>query len=188
MKALLLVDIQVGLDEPGYYGGARNNMEAESNCRKLLDFFRENNLPRYHIQHNSTNPASPLHPSKKGNSIKTLVQPEGSEHLFQKNVNSAFIGTDLKERLHEDNIREVIIVGLTTDHCISCTARMAENLGFKTTVVSDATAAFDTIGIDGTKYEAELIHLTALASLKGEFASIIDTETLITNLSQESFH
>jgi nicotinamidase-related amidase len=184
MTALLLIDIQAGLDQLDYYGGARNNLDAKFNCRKILDFFRDKNFPIFHIQHCSTNPASPLHPTKTGNAIKSIVQPLDSEPLFQKNVNSAFICTELKKRLEAEKIRELIIIGLTTDHCVSSTARMSENLGFKTIVVSDATAAFDTIGIDGTKYEVELIHLTALASLKDEFATIVDTQALIENLSE----
>jgi nicotinamidase-related amidase len=184
MKALLLIDIQQGMDEVDYYGLARNNVDAESNCRKILDFFRAKQLPIYHVKHNSSSLDSPLHPTKKGNAIKSIVKPLESEPLIQKNVNSAFIGTGLKEKLDSKNITEVIIVGMTTNHCISSTARMSENLGFKTTVVSDATAAFDAIGIDGTRYEAELIHLTALASLKDEFAAIVDTKTLIESLQR----
>jgi len=183
MKALLLIDIQQGMDEPGYYGYSRNNVEAESNCAKILELFRARQLPIFHIKHNSTSQESPLHPSKKGNAIKAIVQPLDSEPLIQKNVNSAFIGTDLKEKLDSKKITEVIIVGMTTNHCVSSTARMAENLGFNSIVVSDATAAFDTIGFDGTKYDAELIHSTSLASLKDEFATILDTKTLISSLS-----
>ena len=186
MTALLLVDIQVGLDEYDFYGGERNNPDAESNCKRILDFFRENKLPLIHIQHCSTNPASPLSPEKEGNAIKSIVQPIDAEPVVQKNVHSAFIGTDLKERLETKGVREVIIVGLTTDHCVSTTARMAANLGFQTTVVSDATATFNKIGIDGKNYEAELIHQTALASLKDEFAEIVDTETLMENLKTDS--
>jgi len=84
MKALLLVDIQIGLDELDYYGGARNNVNAESNCRKLLDYFRKRNLPIFHIKHNSTKPASPLHHTKPGNAIKSIVQPLETEPLIQR--------------------------------------------------------------------------------------------------------
>jgi nicotinamidase-related amidase len=101
------------------------------------------------------------------------------EPVYQKIVNSAFIGTTLEEDLKKSGIRELIIVGLTTNHCISTTARMAGNLGFETFVVSDATATFDRIGPDGTHYSAEQIHEISLASLHNEFATVVDTDSVI---------
>ncbi len=181
--ALLLVDIQQGLDELEFYGGNRNNPNAEVNCRKLLDFFREHKLPFFFVQHCSTNPASPLFPNKKGHQIKEIVAPATDEVVIQKNVNSAFIGTHLQNKLEQAGITNLIIVGLTTEHCISSTVRMSANLGFSTTVVSDATAAFDKIGPDGVKYEAEIIHMTTLASLQHEFAIVTDTGFLIKELA-----
>ena len=65
MTALLLIDIQKGIQETGYYGKERNNPQAEENCTKILNSFREKELPIYHVQHCSTNPDSPLHPSKE---------------------------------------------------------------------------------------------------------------------------
>ena len=55
---------------------------------------------------------------------------------------------------------------------------MAGNLGFKTFIVSDATATFNKKGIDGQHYSAALIHETALASLNGEFATVTTTAFL----------
>ena len=98
-------------------------------------------------------------------------------HIFiiKKNVNSAFIGTDLKEQLDSQNITKLVIVGLTTDHCVSTTTRMAGNFGFNTFLVSDATATFNKKGLDGQNFSAEIIHETALASLNDEFATIVTT-------------
>ena len=56
---------------------------------------------------------------------------------------------------------------------------MGGNLGFKCYVVSDATATFDRVGPDGTKYGADEIHNTALASIHGEFATVAYTKQLI---------
>lgn len=177
--ALILIDIQQGLDELGFYGGQRNNPTAEINCGKLLDFFREKAWPIFHIKHNSTNPDSPLFPSKAGNQIKSIVAPVDGEPVIEKNVNSALIGTDLKDRLEVQAIRSLILVGLTSEHCVSSTARMASNLGFEVTVVSDATAAFDKEGVDGKRYNAEIIHQTTMATLNSEFATIATTEEIL---------
>lgn len=176
--ALLLVDIQKGFDDIAYWGGQRNNLHAEENAAGLLKLWRANDLPVYHIQHCSTNPLSPLREMHPGNELKDQVKPLKGEPVIKKNVNSAFIGTDLQEQLYKSGITNLVIAGLTTDHCISTTARMAGNLGFDTLIVSDATATFCKKGLDGQLYPAELIHETALASLQNEFASVISTDLL----------
>lgn len=182
MTALLLIDIQEGLQDLAFYGGERNNPEAEANCGKILSAFRIKGLPIFHVQHCSINPESPLHPSKPGNNFHPLVQPKDGEPVFQKTVNSAFIGTDLETQLRAQNISDLVIVGLTTEHCVSTSTRMAANLGFNTTLISDATAAFNKTGINGEVYSAEMAHNIALANLKDEFATIQDTQTLLRQL------
>jgi nicotinamidase-related amidase len=177
--ALLLIDIQNGFDDPGYWGGDRNNPEAEKNAARLLQHWRTRKLPVFHIKHNSSDKQSRLAPGQKGNEIKDIVKPLEGEPVIGKNVNSAFIGTDLRERLDRQGIGSLVIVGLTTDHCVSTTTRMAGNLGFKTFVVSDATATFDRSGSSGEKFPASLIHDTALASLHGEFATVLTTDQLL---------
>ncbi len=173
--ALLLIDIQQGFADIAYWGGQRNNLDAEKHAAELLQIWRVRNLPLFHIQHCSTNPASPLHASHAGNAFYDLVKPIAAESIIQKQVNSAFIGTDLQTRLEKANISTLVIVGLTTDHCISTSTRMAGNLGFETLLVSDATATFCKTGVDGKLYSAQLIHETALASLQNEFATIVTT-------------
>ncbi len=180
--ALILVDIQVGFDDHGYWGGERNNPDAENKAKKLLDYWRANELPLFHIQHCSTTPASLLAESHPGNAIKEIVKPGPGEPVIKKSVNSAFIGTDLKARLDAAGVTTVVIAGLTTDHCISTTTRMAANYGYDTYVISDATATFPKTGINGEYYDAETMHLTALAQLNGEFAHVLTTAELLEKL------
>lgn len=175
--ALIVIDVQDGMDEPVW--GQRNNPDAESNMARLLAAWREAQRPIYHVQHMSTTPTSPLRPNLPGNAIKRIVAPAGTEPVIQKNVNSAFIGTDLEQRLRKADIQSVVLVGLTTNHCVETTARMAGNLGFNTIVVADATATFDRVGYDGTRYPAQTIHAVSLASLHGEFATVVKTDQLL---------
>jgi len=183
MTALLLIDIQLALQEMEYYGTERNNPEAEENCGRLLGYFREKQLPVFHVKHNSTNLSSPLHPSKMSNDFHPAVQPLINEPTFEKTVNSAFIGTDLEAQLKAQGISDLVIAGLTIEHCISTSVRMASNLGFNVVLVSDATAAFDKIGYDGNTYSADVIFHAELANLKDEFAQIMNTQTLLNNLT-----
>lgn len=174
--ALILIDIQKAFDNLEYWGGQRNNINAENNASELLSIWRANNLPIFHIKHCSLNPKSLLNEINEGNEFKEIVIPINGELIIKKNVNSAFIGTNLKEQLDNANISKLVIVGLTTDHCVSTTTRMAGNYGYDTFLVSDATATFNKKGIEGQNYSADLIHETALASLNGEFATVVNTE------------
>lgn len=176
--ALILVDIQKGFENVEYWGGQRNNPDAELRASELLKIWRDNGLPVFHVQHCSSITTSLLHETHAGNQFNDLVVPAEGEPIIKKNVNSAFIGTDLQFLLDNANISTLVIAGLTTDHCISTTTRMAGNLGYETFLVADATATFNKKGIDGQNFPAELIHQTALASLDKEFATIITTDLI----------
>ncbi len=175
--ALIVIDVQDGLDDPRL--GTRNNPDAERNMARLLAAWRAKGRPIFHVQHMSTRPDSPLRPELPGNAIKRIVAPQGDEPVIRKTVNCAFVGTDLEHRLRANDIRSVVIVGLTTDHCVSATARMAGDLGFTTFVVGDATAAHELTGYDGTHYPAEIVHAVSLATLQGEFATIVTTDQVL---------
>ncbi len=174
---LVIIDVQVGFDDSRW--GPRNNPHAESNMARLLAAWRAAGRPVIHVQHHSTEPDSPLHPNRASCAIKPIVAPRHDEPLFHKTVNSAFIGTDLETYLREMGIETVVFVGLTTDHCVSTSARMAANLGFRAYVVADATATFDRVGHDGLFYPADTVQALALASLHGEFATVIEAESLL---------
>jgi nicotinamidase-related amidase len=168
--ALLLVDVQQGLDHPRM--GARNNPAAEQRIAELLAAWRSAGWPVVHVQHMSVEPDSPLRPELPGNAFKPEAMPIDGEPVFRKTVNSAFIGTGLETHLRDRGIGTLVIAGITTDHCVSSTVRMAANLGFDVTVVEDATATFERRGPDGTHYGADIMHRVTLASLHGEFATV----------------
>ena len=171
--ALLLIDVQQAFDDPSW--GPRNNPQAEANIAALLQAFRAAGRPVFHVMHSSTETASTLRPGTPGHVIKPAAAPLQGEPLYAKQVNSAFIGTTLERDLRSAAIDTVVIVGLTTNHCVSTTARMAGNLGFHAYVVSDATATFDRPLLDGTPRPAEQVHQAALSDLHGEFATIVTT-------------
>ncbi|MCW5824345.1 MAG: cysteine hydrolase [Cyanobacteria bacterium TGS_CYA1] len=182
--ALILIDVQKGFDSN--YWGVRNNLDAEKNMQRLLLHWRENKMPIVHVKHVSTEPESPLRPTQDGNDFKPEVEPLQGEHIEEKNVNSAFIGTGLEKYLRQNNIGKVVLVGLTTDHCVSTTTRMAANLGFDTYVISDATATFNRTALDGKNLDADSVHEFALASLNGEFATVVDTNAVLHLLDKNS--
>lgn len=176
--ALLLVDIQKAFLEKDYPGLIRNNEHAEFICGKILKKWRTLDLPIIHVRHSSTNPESKLHKSRPGFEFNDYVTPLENEMVLTKEVNSAFIGTNLENILIKSHIDTLVIVGMTTNHCISTTVRMSGNLGFDTYLISDSTACYNTKGLNGEIIDCNTIYNSALASLQEEFATVIDSKEL----------
>jgi nicotinamidase-related amidase len=177
LPALVLVDIQKGFNDP--FWGARSNRRFEENVIALLRHWRAEGAHVSHVQHVSRDKLSPLRPHQAGVEFMEFAIPRPNERVFQKSVNSAFIGTSLEGSLRSAGIDRLLFAGLTTDHCVSTSVRMAANLGFQVEIASDAAATFDRQGQDGTYYSADLIHNVSLASLNGEFAAVRTTDELL---------
>ena len=195
--ALVLIDIQHGL---GFTTG--NTPSFEANITNLLKAARSHNdrSPKnpiliIHVHHISTWPTSTLHPSYKmpsdipGIQPLSYAQPLPSEPVLTKNHNSSFVGTDLEARLRAFGARQLILAGLTTDHCVSTTSRFAANLQVLgddggpdgtgqgnngIVLLRDGTATFGKGGFD-----AGTMHEVHLASLDGEFVQVRGTDEAI---------
>ncbi|KGJ95857.1 cysteine hydrolase family protein [Thalassotalea sp. ND16A] len=176
--ALLVIDVQKAFDDPAW--GPRNNPNAEANIASLLEYWRSKQRPVIHVHHSAEVLASRFHPSRVGHDAKAEGQPLAGEPIFKKLVNSAFIGTQLEQHLRDQQIENLLVVGLTTDHCVSTSVRMAANLGFQVSLVSDATATFDRM-LDGIEYTAAQIQTVHLASLNDEFCQLITTAAILTS-------
>ncbi|MFN3789850.1 cysteine hydrolase family protein [Massilia sp.] len=179
--ALISIDVQQAFNDPGW--GQRNNPDAEQRIAALLAAWRNTGRPIFHVQHRSASPTGLFRPGTPGYLHKQEGQPQPGEPVIVKSVNSSFIGTDLEARLRAAGIGVLVIMGLTTDHCVSTTTRMAGNLGFDTYFVADATATFERTGPDGRHYTAEQMHDTALASLHGEFATVVWSQEVLAALA-----
>jgi nicotinamidase-related amidase len=181
--ALIVIDVQRAFDEWEAAGKRRNNPEAVHRIVELLAAFREHNVPIFHIRHEGTRPGSSFLPNGTGFPVKDEAREIEGEPVIVKQVNSAFIGTDLEKRLRATDIRTLVICGATTNHCVETTTRMAGNLGFDARLVRDATWTFDRVGPDGDVHTAADIHAMTLSNLNGEFARIVSAAETIAALN-----
>lgn len=176
-SVLIPIDVQRGFDFPPW--GKRNNPDMEGNAKGLLAAWRQSGKPLLHVRHDSVSPNSTLHRDHEGNGFRPGFEPIGDEAVVAKSVNCAFIGTDLDLRLRRIGADTVVLFGISTDMCVSTTARIASNLGYNTVVVGDACFCFDQPSVSGGAISADAIHEAHLATLKAEFARVVDTQTVI---------
>lgn len=174
--ALLLIDVQVGVNTLEHWGGPtgrRNNLDAEDNMRALLKAFRDQGLQVAYTVHDSREAASPLKLSlDTGKQIDGFELQDG-DIVVQKDVNSGFVGTQLEIKLRRVGIDRLVVVGFFTNICVETTIRMAGNMGFDTYMVPDCCATTNRIGFDGTDHDPEVVHAMSVASLNGEFCTAL---------------
>lgn len=175
--ALVVIDVQQGFFDPSW--GRSANLECEDNIRALLAAWRSSEDPVVLVRHDSVNPGSPLRAGQTGNDFMTGIDGP-HDLLVVKSVNSAFYGNpDLDAWLRERGITELVIAGITTNHCCETTARMAGNLGYRVSFVLDATRTFDRMGPDGHVVKAEELMRTTATNLHSEFADVTSTARVL---------
>ncbi|RDX42213.1 Isochorismatase hydrolase [Lentinus brumalis] len=117
-----------------HWGLTRSNAACEGNLARLVALFRARDLPILHVAHHSLEPGSPLNPAYEDGAGVAFISeaaphPARDEPVFQKNVNSSFIGTTLEDVIRARGVRTLFVAGLETDRCVSTTVRMGANLG-----------------------------------------------------------
>ncbi|MEU9595077.1 cysteine hydrolase family protein [Streptomyces sp. NPDC048193] len=183
--ALVVVDVQKGFEEIGFWG-TRNNPAADDNIAALVDVWQSTGRPVVFVRHDSVKPGSPLRTGYEGNGFKEYVEQRrgkggGAELLVTKTVNSAFLGTpDLGAWLREREVSQVVLAGIQTNMCVETTARMGGNLGYDVLVAFDATYTFDLEGPFGWRQSAdELARASAVSLHGGGFARVVTTGDVV---------
>jgi nicotinamidase-related amidase len=141
---LIVVDVQRGFDQADYWG-PRDNPACEANIGRLLDAWTAAGDPVVLVRHDSgpDDAGSPLTPGQDGNAFKDVVAGVEPDLLVTKSTNSAFYGEpDLQAWLQANGTAEVVVCGITTNHCCETTAAKvtAANLDgeFAEVVTTDA--------------------------------------------------
>ena len=168
-SALLMIDLQNTYRE----GVMRlaNVEPAVAEAKALLRRAREAGSLVIHVRHDA-GAGSPYDVSAPIGQISDEVAPLADEAVITKGAPSAFVGTDLQERLERAGIRDVIVAGFMTHMCVNSTARSAFSLGFNPTVVASTTATRDLPALDGSVVPAAQVQAASLAALADLFAVV----------------
>ncbi len=172
---LILIDCQ-----QEYIDGALalpNAHVALQEAARMLEACRVAGSDIIHIAHKGQ--AGGLFDRSEGGkgAIAALVAPKGDELIVEKGLPNAFAGTQLNTLLERLGKTNLILVGFMTHMCVSSTARAALDLGYRTTIVTEACATRDLPGPEGTIIKADQLHQTCLAGLADRFSILVPTHT-----------
>jgi len=174
--ALLIIDIQYAIDQ--FSKHPRNNPMLEDNLAVMLKQWRTAKRPIYHIRHSSKFPDSPYHRDSGFFDFKAEVAPLTDEPIITKQENCAFVGTELDTLLRENNITELIICGVLTNHSIDATTRVGAALGYRIYLPDDLSASCGMTLLDGSMLTAEEVQNIYLSNLDGEYATVCHSHAL----------
>src|SRR5574338_913793 len=179
-SALILVDLQRAVDDPRWARhGPRNNPGAEQAAATLLGRWRRLGWPIIHVRHDSTEPDSTYKPGGPGHPFKPEAAPADGETIIAKQVNSAFIGTDLDRHLRDIGAPALVILGVITNNSLEATVRNAGNLGHRVFVPEDACFTYGWRDLRGRIWAADDVHALSLANMSGEYAIITSSADIL---------
>ncbi len=170
--ALLLIDIQ-----EFYFPGGRLQLEnpemAGMNAGLLLEQFRKEGLPVYHVRHNF----------EPGGNIHEYVKPIPGEKVISKDQVNAFLDTDLLESLRADSIDQIVVCGMQTHMCVEAAVRAAHDFGFRCILVEDACAT-RALQYDEHIISAKSVHFSTIQTLQGNYAKVVTTGEFLRDFHQ----
>ena len=181
MDALVLVDIQ----NDYFPRGAMELVQMEQaagNAAAVLEIFRKESRPVYHIQHIAMDEAAGFFlPDTPGARIHEAVAPLATEPVITKHFPNSFRETDLLERLQGQGAQRVVICGAMSHMCIDATTRAAFDHGLECTVVEDACATRDLVFKD-RQIPASDVHSSFMAALSQAYARVVALSEFRQNL------
>jgi len=148
---------------------------------RLLALARSAGMPVFHAIHHGRPGAALFEPSGDGARFIDSLAAIPGENVLVKSLPNAFAGTELGTRIRATGRRAIVIAGFATHMCVSATARVALDEGFRTTVVAAATATRDLPHPLGAGVvTAHTIQQGTLAALSDRFSIVVqDTAALV---------
>lgn len=143
---LLVVDVQTALIKRHPY----NEQKVIGNIKELISVARDNEKEVVYIKHDVKREEELEQGTEEWN-IYADVAPKSSEVIFEKQYNSAFHKTGLRQYLESKEIDTIILVGLQTEYCIDATCKSAFDYGYKVIIPVETNSTFDNEYLTGDK-------------------------------------
>jgi nicotinamidase-related amidase len=182
--ALLVIDIQESFRVRPLWAHI-SNPDIVGNVQRLVKATRDAGDLVVWVLHSEAGSGGEFDPANGYVRLIDGLEPAAGEPVLHKTSHNAFTTTNLQQMLTERGIRELLVTGIRTEQCCETTARLASDLGYDVTFVTDATATFPIPHRDAggdlddprTLSAADVVSRTEYA-LAGRFATIKSTDEL----------
>lgn len=172
--ALIVIDVQESFRARPDWQQMRNPHLADQ-VNRLVDASRAAGDLVVWVLHSEPGSGTVFDPALGHVRLMDELDRQPDEPLVVKTSVNAFTTTNLAQQLVQRGIRNLLVCGIRTDQCCETTTRVASDLGFDVTFVTDATT---TSPIDGVTAE-QLIERTERVLAAREFARIATTEGVV---------
>jgi nicotinamidase-related amidase len=140
---------------------------------RLLEKARRAGTPIVHVAQNGRPGSALFDPEGPMSRFIPGIEPQAGETTIVKSLPNAFAKTELDAKLKATGRGNLIFAGFMTHMCISTTARVATDLGYRATVVVEGTATRDLPDGNGGVIDAATVQRVALAELGDRFATVV---------------
>jgi len=177
-EGLIIIDVQ-----QDYFKGGRMELsgarEAADNAGRILDHFRQKQLPVIHVRHIANDPAAGFFlPGTTGIEIDPRVKPAHGEKVITKHYPNSFRETDLRDYLQQHHITKLVVTGMMTHVCVDATVKAAKDYGIECVVITDATATRD-LEVQGKKVAAANVQTALLGAMGFYYAELKSTAAFL---------
>jgi nicotinamidase-related amidase len=181
-SALLVIDAQESFTVRPRWA-RRANHDFEANVSALVDAYRAAGLPIFYFLHTDGDAEFAL--DSPHLRLMDFLSPRPGEPVMLKNTRNCFTSTTLQAKLVGLGVRRLAITGIQLEQCCETTARVAADLGYAVDVVVDATDTFPIANTDvpGQELGVDAVVERTIYALRGRFARIVSTATLVGELS-----
>lgn len=138
-RALIVIDVQESFRQRPLWR-AISNPAIATDVARLVDGARAGGDLVVWLLHTEPGSGTPFDPDSEHVRLIEPLAPKPGEPVLTKTSHNAFTTTNLQQLLTQRGITEVIVCGIRTEQCCETTARVAFDLGYQVTFVTEATA------------------------------------------------
>jgi nicotinamidase-related amidase len=140
-NALVVVDVQESFRQRPLWH-AVSNPEIVEQVDRLVAAARSRGDLVVWVLHSEPGTGTVFDPARGYLRLMDGLVARDDEPVITKTSVNAFTTTNLQQTLTSQGIRQLAVCGIRTEQCCETTTRIAADLGFDVTFVTDATATF----------------------------------------------